>query len=105
MQHGIKLIWTKQNFWRLIRDGYVVSPILEELREKCLGWYGHIIRETNQLDTLDSDLKVSGLHPDQAFDKVEWCNVSTPDKEETEKDRQAKRFVIGTYCYIVKLDN
>ena len=84
-----------------IRDRYGFASIVEKLQERRFRWGGHVIHanensttsidqniESNGkqpktrpkqwwLDTLDGDLKVSRLHPDQAFDKIKWRNRSS----------------------------
>ncbi|VDP43600.1 unnamed protein product [Heligmosomoides polygyrus] len=79
-----------------IRQRFGVAPIAEKLREARLRWYGHVFRASGDtvrkiglnidvpgkrpkgrpkhrwLDTLHVDLKVAGIHPDQAFDRVKW---------------------------------
>ncbi|VDP25384.1 unnamed protein product [Heligmosomoides polygyrus] len=77
-----------------IRRRLDLAPIADKLREACLRWYGHVLQASGDtvrkiglsidvpgkrpkgwpkqhwFDTLHVDLKVAGIHPDQAFDRV-----------------------------------
>ncbi|VDP04025.1 unnamed protein product [Heligmosomoides polygyrus] len=79
-----------------IRQRFGIVPIADKLREARLRWYGHVLRANDDtvckiglnlevpgkrprgrpkqrwLDTLHLDLKIAGVHPDQAFDREKW---------------------------------
>ncbi|VDP12938.1 unnamed protein product [Heligmosomoides polygyrus] len=80
-----------------IRHKFGVAPIAEKkLREARLRWYGHVLRgkedsvskiglelevsgkrprgrvKQRWSDTLHMDMKVTGVHPDQAQDRERW---------------------------------
>ncbi|VDP55247.1 unnamed protein product [Heligmosomoides polygyrus] len=79
-----------------IRQRFGVASIAEKLREAHLRWYGHVLHANDDtvrkiglnlevpgkrprgrpkqrwLDTLHFDLKMAGVHPDQAFDRENW---------------------------------
>ncbi|VDO83764.1 unnamed protein product [Heligmosomoides polygyrus] len=77
-----------------MRQRFGVASIADKLREARLRWYGHVLRANDDtvckigrlnlevpgkrprgrpkqrwLDTLHMDLKLAGVHPDQAFDR------------------------------------
>uniref|UniRef100_A0A183GTT2 Integrase_H2C2 domain-containing protein n=1 Tax=Heligmosomoides polygyrus TaxID=6339 RepID=A0A183GTT2_HELPZ len=69
----------------VIRQMFGVAPIADKMRETRLRWYGHIDRELEVSrkryrgrpkqrwsDTLHTDLKVAGVHPDLALDSERW---------------------------------
>ncbi|PIO69918.1 hypothetical protein TELCIR_08246 [Teladorsagia circumcincta] len=79
-----------------IRKRFGVAPIADKMREARLRWYGHVLRANDDtvckigldfnvpgkrprgrpkqrwLDTLHEDLKLAGLHPDQAHNREKW---------------------------------
>ncbi|VDO74180.1 unnamed protein product [Heligmosomoides polygyrus] len=80
------------------RQRFGVVPIADKLREARLRWYGHVLRANDDsvckiglnlevpgkrpggrpkqycLDTLHLDLKIAGVHPDQALDREKWLH-------------------------------
>nr|CDJ80634.1 endonuclease-reverse transcriptase HmRTE-e01 [Haemonchus contortus] len=83
-----------------IRERFGVAPIVEKMPEARLLWYGHTLRAKSDtvrkiglnldvsgkrprgrpkqrwLDTLHEDLKAVNIHPDQAFNREKWHNIS-----------------------------
>ncbi|EYB87600.1 hypothetical protein Y032_0259g472 [Ancylostoma ceylanicum] len=79
-----------------IRHRFGIATMADKLREARLRWYGHVLRADNAtvckialnldvpgkrpkrrpkqrwIDTLYSDLKLAGIHPDQAHDRAKW---------------------------------
>ncbi|EYB96246.1 hypothetical protein Y032_0152g2882 [Ancylostoma ceylanicum] len=76
-----------------IRHRFGIATMTEKLREARLRWYGHADNATvckialnfdvpgkrskggpkqRWIDTLHSDLKLTGIHPDQAHDRAKW---------------------------------
>ncbi|EYC21247.1 hypothetical protein Y032_0020g77 [Ancylostoma ceylanicum] len=79
-----------------IRHRFGIAIMADKLREARLRWYGHVLRADNAavckialnlevpgkrprgrpkqrwIDTLHSDLKSAGIHPDQAHDRAKW---------------------------------
>ena len=80
----------------VIGKKFGVAPIADKMRETRLRWYGHVLRANadtvcrtglqlevpgerprgrprqRRLDMLHTDLKIAGIHPDQAFDRERW---------------------------------
>ncbi|VDP36576.1 unnamed protein product [Heligmosomoides polygyrus] len=85
----------------VIRQKFGVAPIADKMREARLRWYGHVLRgkedsvrkiglnfeaigkrprgrpKQRWLDTLHTDLKITGVHPDLALDRERWRNTVT----------------------------
>ncbi|VDO19382.1 unnamed protein product [Heligmosomoides polygyrus] len=86
-------------------------PEAEKLREARLRWYGHVLcadddtvrkeiglnlevpgkrprRRPKQrwLDTSHLDLKIAGMHPDQAFDRKNWRHHARRAEPATKRD-------------------
>ncbi|VDO93352.1 unnamed protein product [Heligmosomoides polygyrus] len=79
-----------------IRQKFGVAPISDKMREARLRWYGHVLRgkedsvrkiglelevsgkrprgrpKHSWSNTLHTDMKVAGVHPDQAQDRERW---------------------------------
>ncbi|VDO19781.1 unnamed protein product [Heligmosomoides polygyrus] len=95
-----------------IRQRFGVAPIADKLREACLRWYGHVLPASGDtvrkiglnidvpgkrpkgrpkqrwLDTLHVDLKVAGIHPDQAFDRVKWHHHTRTADPASKRDKR-----------------
>ncbi|VDO27187.1 unnamed protein product [Heligmosomoides polygyrus] len=95
-----------------IRQRFGITPIFEKMREARLRWYGHFLRAKGDtvrktglnldvpgrrprrrpkqrwLDTLHQDLKMAGLHPDQAFDREKWRQHSRKADPATKQDKR-----------------
>ncbi|VDO93965.1 unnamed protein product [Heligmosomoides polygyrus] len=95
-----------------IRQRFGVAPIADKLREARLRWYGHVLRASGDtvrkiglnidvpgkrpkgrlkqrwLDTLHVDLKVAGIHPDQAFDRVKWRHYTRIADPASKRDKR-----------------
>ncbi|VDO87027.1 unnamed protein product [Heligmosomoides polygyrus] len=95
-----------------IRQRFGVAPIAEKLREARLRWYGHVLPANEDtlreiglnledpgkrprgrpkqrwLDTLHFDLKMAGVHPDQAFDRENWRHHTSRPEPATKRDRR-----------------
>ncbi|VDO95843.1 unnamed protein product [Heligmosomoides polygyrus] len=87
-----------------------VHPV--KLREARLRWYGHVLRANDDtvckiglnlevpgkrprgrpkqhwLDTLHMDLKLAGVHPDQAFDREKWRHQTRRADPATKRDKR-----------------
>ncbi|VDO74946.1 unnamed protein product [Heligmosomoides polygyrus] len=87
-------------------------PDSGELREGRLRWYGHVLRANDDtvwkivlnlevpgkrprgrpkqcwLDTLHLDLKIDGVHPDQAYDRENWRHHTRRADPATKWDRR-----------------
>ncbi|EYC43008.1 hypothetical protein Y032_0507g2693 [Ancylostoma ceylanicum] len=85
-----------------IRHRFGIATVADKLHEARLPWYGHVLRAGNAtackialnlgvpdkrpkgrpkqrwIDTLHSDLKLAGIHPDQAHDRTKWRQRYTP---------------------------
>ncbi|EYB97808.1 hypothetical protein Y032_0137g2036 [Ancylostoma ceylanicum] len=95
-----------------IRERFGIVPIADKLREIRLRWYGHVLcanedtkckvglnlevpgkrlrGRTKQrwLDTLHADLKLVGVHPDQAHDRAKWRQKIWKANSATERDKR-----------------
>ena len=84
-----------------LRDCFRVVPIQDELRESRLGWYGHVLRadvdsvvkkatlhevagerplgrpRQRWMDVIRNDMKMVGLHPEDAEDRIRWRHRSS----------------------------
>ncbi|VDO18746.1 unnamed protein product [Heligmosomoides polygyrus] len=97
-----------------MRQRLNVAPIAEKLREASLRWYGDVLRPNDDtvhkiglnlevpgkrpsglpkqrwLDTLHFDLKMAGVHPDQAFDRENWRHHTRRVDHATKRDNANK---------------
>ncbi|KIH58746.1 hypothetical protein ANCDUO_11040 [Ancylostoma duodenale] len=95
-----------------MRERYGVVHIQEKMREQRLRWFGHVLRATKQsvekivhefevpgkrlrgrprqrwADTLHKDLKIVGLHPDQAHERSKWRLQSRRADPATTRDKR-----------------
>ncbi|VDP17072.1 unnamed protein product [Heligmosomoides polygyrus] len=95
-----------------IQQRFGVVPIDDKLREARLRWYGHVLRANDDsvckiglnlevpgkrprgrpkqrwLDTLHLDLKIAGVHPDQAFDREKWRHHTRRADPATKRDKR-----------------
>ncbi|VDO96393.1 unnamed protein product [Heligmosomoides polygyrus] len=95
-----------------MRQRFGVASIADKLREARLRWYGHVLRANDDavckiglnlevpgkrprgrpkqrwLDTLHMDLKLAGVHPDQAFDREKWRHQTRRADPATKRDKR-----------------
>ena len=95
-----------------IRNRFGVAAISDKLRETRLRWYGHVLRaeegtvrkvgfdlevsgkrpkgrpKQRWLDTLHADLKLAGIHPDQARDRAKWRQRTSRADPATKRDKR-----------------
>ncbi|VDP06679.1 unnamed protein product [Heligmosomoides polygyrus] len=95
-----------------IRQKFGVAPIADKMREARLRWYGHVLRgkedsvrkiglelevsgkrprgrpKQRWSDTLHTDMKVAGVHPDQAQDRKRWRRNTRRADPATMRDRR-----------------
>ncbi|VDP25846.1 unnamed protein product [Heligmosomoides polygyrus] len=95
-----------------IRQRFGVVSIADKLREARLRWYGHVLRANDDtvckiglnlevpgkwprgrpkqrwLDTLHLDLKIAGVHPDQAIDRGKWRHRTRRADPATKRDKR-----------------
>ncbi|VDP61185.1 unnamed protein product [Heligmosomoides polygyrus] len=95
-----------------MRQRFGVVPIADKLREACLRWYPHVLRANDGtvckiglnlevsgkrargrpkqrwLDTLHLDLKIVGVHPDQAFNREKWRHHTRRADPATKRDKR-----------------
>ncbi|VDP09717.1 unnamed protein product [Heligmosomoides polygyrus] len=96
----------------IIRQRFGVVPISDKLHEARLRWYGHVLCANDDtvrkiglnlgvldkrprgcpkqrwLDMLHLDLKIAGVHPDQAFDRKHWCHNAGRADPAAKRDRR-----------------
>ncbi|VDO85168.1 unnamed protein product [Heligmosomoides polygyrus] len=95
-----------------IRQKFGVVPIADKMREARLRWYGHVLRGKEDSvrkiglelevsgkrprgrpkqrwpDTLHMDMKVTGIHPDQAHDRERWRHDTRRADPATKRDKR-----------------
>ncbi|VDO85005.1 unnamed protein product [Heligmosomoides polygyrus] len=95
-----------------IRQKFGVAPIADKMCEARLRWYGHVLRGNEDsvrkigLEvevsgkrprgrpkqrwsiTLHTDLKVTGVHPDQAQDRGKWRRDTRRADPATKRDKR-----------------
>ncbi|VDO87246.1 unnamed protein product [Heligmosomoides polygyrus] len=95
-----------------IRQKFGVAPIADKMRGARLRWYGHVLRgkedtdrkiglelevfgkrsrgrqEQRWSDTLHMDMKVIGVHPDQAQDRGRWRGDTRRADPATKRDKR-----------------
>uniref|UniRef100_A0A183F8A7 Transposase n=1 Tax=Heligmosomoides polygyrus TaxID=6339 RepID=A0A183F8A7_HELPZ len=93
-----------------IRQKFGVAPIADKMREARLRWYGHVLYKKEDSirkivlepdmsakrprgrpkqrssDTLHMDMKVTGVHPDQAQDREGWRHDTRRADPATKRD-------------------
>ena len=96
----------------VIRKKFGIAPIADKMRETRLRWYGHVLRaeadtvckaslqlevpgkrpkgrpKQRWFDTLHTDLKIAGIHPDHAFDREKWRQHIRRADPATERDKR-----------------
>ncbi|VDO71503.1 unnamed protein product [Heligmosomoides polygyrus] len=94
-----------------VRQKIGVAPIADKMREARLRWYGHVLRgEENSVrkiglnfevigkrpgglrqrwsDTLHTDLKITGVHPDLVLDRERWRHDTRKADPATMRDKR-----------------
>ncbi|VDP11972.1 unnamed protein product [Heligmosomoides polygyrus] len=95
-----------------IRQKFGVAPIADKIREARLRWYGHVLRgkedsvrkidleldmsgkrprgrpKQRWSDTLHMDMKVTGVHPDQAQYRERWRHHTRRADPATKRDKR-----------------
>ncbi|VDO19186.1 unnamed protein product [Heligmosomoides polygyrus] len=95
-----------------IRQKFGVAPIADKMREARLRWYGHVLRgeeysvrkiglkfevvgkrprgcpKQRWLDTLHTDLKITGIHPDLELDRERWRHNTRIAEPATMRDKR-----------------
>ncbi|VDP46995.1 unnamed protein product [Heligmosomoides polygyrus] len=98
-----------------IRQKFGVAPIADKMREARLRWYGHVLRgeedsvrkiglnfevtgkrprgrpKQRWADTLHTDLKAAGVHPDLALDRERWrhdTRIADPATKRTDAEEE-----------------
>ncbi|VDO27761.1 unnamed protein product [Heligmosomoides polygyrus] len=95
-----------------IRQNFGVVPIADKMPEARSRWYGHVLRgkedsvrkiglelevsgkrprgrpKQRWSDTLHMDMKVTGVHPDQAHDRERWRHDTRRADSSTMRDKR-----------------
>ncbi|VDO24127.1 unnamed protein product [Heligmosomoides polygyrus] len=95
-----------------IRQKFGVAPIADKMREARLRWYDHVLRgeedsvrkiglelevsgkrprgppKQRWSDTLHMNMKVTGVHPDQAQDRERWHHDTKRADPATKRDKR-----------------